>query len=167
MSSRDGFLDEQAMVDLARKTIEDLRKAGISPTELRRLENVLREGGVGEAFVLSNLLKTVLTEISPDASQKKLLQVYRKLEECCYAVVELSRNLFDVEVWQHYRASGYESFGSYCQGVFGVSPSKIQNLKLIKDECLPRPGKAGPAELFSWFFDAVEIMADGKKKRNI
>jgi hypothetical protein len=52
-------------------------------------------------------------------------------------------------------------------GVFGVSPSKIQNLKLIKDECLPRPGKRGPEELFSWFFDAVEIMADGKKKRNI
>jgi hypothetical protein len=112
-------------------------------------------------------LKTILNEISPDASQKKLLQVYRGLEECRYALVELSRDLSDVEVWQHYRASGYESFDSYCQGVFGVPPSKIQNLKLIKDQRLPRPGKVGPAELFSWFFDAVEIMADGKKKRNV
>jgi hypothetical protein len=166
MSSKNGFLDEQGMMDLARKTIEDLRNAGISPTELRRLENVVREGTVGEAFVVSSLLKTILNEISPDASQKKLLRVYQGLEECCYALVELSRNLFDVEVWQHYRASGYESFDSYCEGVFGVPPSKIQSLRLIKGQCLPRPGKDGPAELFSWFFDAVEIMADGKKKQN-
>ena len=52
--------------------------------------------------------------MSPDASQKKLLQVYRGLDGCCNALVELSRNLFDVEVWQHYRASGYESFDIYC-----------------------------------------------------
>jgi hypothetical protein len=45
MSSKNGFLDEQGMVDLARKTIEDLRKEGVSPTELKRLENILKEGG--------------------------------------------------------------------------------------------------------------------------
>lgn len=49
MSSRGSFLDEQGMVDLARKAIEDLRK-DVVPTELKRLENVLREGNVGEAF---------------------------------------------------------------------------------------------------------------------
>jgi len=43
MSSNDNFLDEQGMVELARKTIEDLLKDGISPTELKRLENILRE----------------------------------------------------------------------------------------------------------------------------
>lgn len=163
MSSRDGFLDEQGMVDLARKAIEDLRKDGISPTELKRLENVLREGNVGEAFILSNLLKTVLNEISPGGSQKKLLEFYRGLEECCYALVEMSRNLFDVEVWQHYRAFGYESFDSYCVEVLGIPSSKIQGLKLIKDRHLPRPGKAGSAELFSWLFKVIEILADAKK----
>ena len=61
------------MVDLARKSIEDLRKEGVSPTELKRLENILKEGSVGEAFILSSLLRTILDEISPDASQKKLL----------------------------------------------------------------------------------------------
>jgi hypothetical protein len=164
MSTTDTLLDEPGMIDQARKTIEDLRRHGISATELRRLENLLKEGSIGEALMLSSLLKTILNETSPDASQKKLLEVYRCLEESCHALVELSRNIFDVEVWQHYRASGYESFDSYCQGVFGVPPSKIQNLKLIKDQCLPRPGKGGPAELFSWFFDAVEMMADGKKE---
>ncbi len=71
MPWRNGFLDERCMMDLAQKTIEDLRKDGISPTELKRLEKVLRKGNAGEAFILSGLLKTVLTEISPDASQKK------------------------------------------------------------------------------------------------
>jgi hypothetical protein len=110
MPSESGFLDEQGMVELARKTIEDLRTEKISPAELKRLENVLREGNVGEAFILSGLLKTILNEISPDASQKKLLQIYEGVEECCYCLVELSHNLFDVEVWQHYKVSGYESF---------------------------------------------------------
>ena len=63
----------------------------------------------------------------PDASQKKLLQVCRGLEECCNALVELSRNLFDVEVWQHYRASGYESFDIYCwkRSEFPYQRSKV------------------------------------------
>ena len=57
MSSKNGFLDEQGMVDLARKTIEDLRKEGVSPTELKRLENILKEGSVGESLILSGLVK--------------------------------------------------------------------------------------------------------------
>src|SRR4249919_3808012 len=128
MSCESGFLDEQGMVDLARKAIEDLRKDGISPTELKRLEHILREGSVGEALMLSSLLKTIRDEISPDASQKKLLQIYQVLEECCRAFVELSRNLFDVEVWQHYRAAGYESFDLYCVEALGIPASKIQAL---------------------------------------
>ena len=63
MSCESGFLDEQGMVDLARKAIEDLRKTGISPTELKRLENILKEGSVGEALMLSSLLKTIRDEI--------------------------------------------------------------------------------------------------------
>jgi len=160
MSSNSGFLDEQGMIELARKAIEDLRRDGVAPTELRRLENVLKEGGVGEAFILSNLLKTIVRETSPDASQKKLLQVYRGLEECCNALVELSRNLFDVEVWQHYRTSGYESFDIYCTEALGISAPKIQSLKLIKDLCLPGRKKAGPVELFAWFFNVVEVLAE-------
>src|SRR5712692_9858654 len=142
MSSESGFLDEQGMVDLVRKAIENLRKDGISPTELRRLENILKEGNVGEALMLSSLLKTIRDEISPDASQKKLLQIYQALEECCNALVELSRNLFDVEVWQHYRAAGYESFDLYCVEALGIPAGKIQALKSIKDQRLPRPRKA-------------------------
>ncbi len=167
MSSKDGFLDEQGMVDLARKAIEDLRKDGISPTELKRLENILREGGVGEALMLSSLLKTIRNEISPDASQRKLLQIYRVLEECCCAFVELSRNLFDVEVWQHYRACGYESFEIYCAEALGIPASKVQALKSIKDQRLPRAKKAGPAELFSWLFSVIEILADAKKRHDL
>lgn len=63
------------MVVLARKAIEDLRKEGVSPTELKRLENILKEGSVGESLILSGLLRTIRNEISPDASQKKLLQM--------------------------------------------------------------------------------------------
>ncbi len=96
--------------------------------------------------------------------RKKLLQVYRGLEECCYALVELSRNLFDVEVWQHYRASGYDSFESYCSEVLGVPSARIPCLKLIKDRGLPRPGKAGAAKLFAWLLEAAEILADAKKE---
>jgi hypothetical protein len=166
MQSRNRFLDEPGMVDLARRMIEDLRKAGISPTELRYLENVLREGNVGEVFLFSSLLKTILNEISPDASQKKLLQVYRNLEECCYAVVELSRNLFDVEVWQHYRASGHESFEQYCEKILGIPAVKIYGLKLIKDQPLPRPKKAGPAELSAWFFDVIEKLVVSETGRS-
>jgi len=44
MSSEKHFLDEQGMTDLARKSIEVLRHEGASPTELRRLEALLKEG---------------------------------------------------------------------------------------------------------------------------
>jgi hypothetical protein len=110
MSSEKHFLDEQGMTDLARKSIEVLRQEGASPTELRRLGALLKEGSVGEAFIMSSLLRTILSEISPEASQKKLLQIHQGLADVCQSLVELSRKLFDIEAWQHYRASGYESF---------------------------------------------------------
>ena len=167
MSCESGFLDEQGMVDLARKAIEDLRKDGIFPTELKRLENILKEGSVGEALILSSLLKTIRDEISPDASQKKLLQIYRVLDECCRALVELSRNLFDVEVWQHYREAGYESFNLYCVEALGIPASRIQALKSIKDQGLSRPRKAGPPELFSWLLRISDILADARKRHDL
>jgi hypothetical protein len=156
MSSRNGFLDEQGMIDLARKTIEDLRLEGSSPTELRRLENLLKDGGVGEAMIVSRLLKTIVNELSADASQKKLLQINQGLADICQSLVDLSRNLFDIEAWQHYREPGYESFEQYCEKMLGIPASKIHGLKVIKDQPLPRPKKAGPGELFAWFFDVIE-----------
>ncbi len=60
MASGNSYLDEMGMVDLARKTVEDLRKRGISQMELKRLENLLREGKIGEALLLSTLLRTIL-----------------------------------------------------------------------------------------------------------
>src|SRR5512132_467394 len=126
MSSKNGFLDEQGMMDLARKTMEDLRKEGVSPTELKRLENILKEGGAGESLILSGLLRTIRNEISPDASQKKLLQIYEVGEECCYCLVERSHTLFDVEVWQQYRQSGYDSFDAYCTDVLKISADKAE-----------------------------------------
>lgn len=166
MSDESGFLDEQGMIDLARKTIEELRIDGISPTELRRLENVLKEGGVGEALILSSLLKTITRELSPEASQKKLLQIHQGLADICQSFMELSRNLFDIEAWQHFRNSGHENFESYCVDMLGIPASKIQGLKLLKDQPLPRPKKAGPVELFNWLFDAVEILAGSKSSNN-
>ncbi len=166
MSSDKHFLDEQGMTELARKSIEVLRHEGASPTELRRLEALLKEGSVGEAFIVSSLLRTILGEISPEASQKKLLLVYRGLEDICQSLVELSRNLFDIEAWQHYRDAGYDSFDAYCTGSVGIPASKVQGLMLVKDQCLPRPKKAGPAELFAWFFDVIEIVVAAKTGRD-
>jgi hypothetical protein len=165
MSSRNGFLDEQGMVDLARKTIEDLRRVGTSPAELKRLENVLKKGRAGEALILSSLLKTISRELSRNASQKKLLQTYQGLADICQSLVDLSRNLFDIEAWQHYRESGYESFEGYCEKMLGVPASKIHGLKLIKDQPLPRPKKAGPAELFAWLFNAIESLVTSETGR--
>jgi hypothetical protein len=113
------------------------------------------------------LPKSCRDEISPDASQKKLLQIYRILEECCHAFVELSRNLFDVEVWQHYRTAGYDSFEVYCVEALGIPASKIQALKSIKEQSLPRPRKAGPPELFFWLFRITDLLADPKKKYDL
>lgn len=158
MSSDKHFLDEQGMTELARKSIERLRQEGASPTELRRLEVLLKEGNVGEAFIMSSLLRTIVGEISPEASQKKLLLVYRGLEDICQSMVELSRNLFDIDAWQHYRDSGYDSFESYCEGALGIPATKIQGLMLVKDTCLPRPKKASPSDLFSWFYESVELL---------
>ena len=166
MSSDKRFLDEQGMADFARKSIEVLRQEGASPTELRRLEMLLKEGSVGEAFIMSSLLRTILGEISPEASQKKLLLVYRGLEDICQSLVELSRNLFDIDAWQHYRDSGYESFDAYCIGSLGIPASKVQGLMLVKDQCLPRPKKAGPEELFAWFFNAIEILVASTTRRD-
>jgi hypothetical protein len=84
------------------------------------------------------------------------------LADICQSLVELSRNLFDIEVWQHYRNSGCESYESYCVEMLGIPSSKIQGLKVLKDQPLPRPKKAGPAELVKWFFDAVAILAGSK-----
>jgi hypothetical protein len=76
MSSIAGFLDEQGMMDLARKAIENLERDGISPKELKGLENILN---VGKALMLSSFLKTIRDEIWPDASQKKLPGLGRML----------------------------------------------------------------------------------------
>ena len=162
MSSEKHFLDEQGMADLARKSIEVLRQKGASPTELRRLETLLKEGSVGEAFIMSSLLRTILAEISAEASQKKLLLVYRGLEDICQSLVQLSRNLFDIDAWQHYRDSGYETFESYCEDVLGIPTAKVQALMVVKDQRLPRPKKAGPSELFSWLYKTVELLATTK-----
>ncbi len=163
MASGNSYLDEKGMVDLARNAVEDLRKRGISPTELKRLENLLKEGSIGEALLLSSLLRTILDETTPEASQKKLLQLYRVLEECCGAFVELSRSLFDMEVWQHYRAAGYESFETYCVQALGIPAGKIHSLKSIKDQRLPRSRVAGPPELFSWLFRVTDRLAGAKR----
>jgi hypothetical protein len=163
MSSEKTFLDEHGMADLARKAIDILRLDGASPTELRRLETLLKEGNIGEAFIMSSLLRTILGEISPQASQKKLLLVYRTLEDICQSLVELSRNLFDIDAWQHYRDSGYETFESYCENALGIPPAKVRALMAVKDQPLPRPKKAGPAELASWLYKTVEILATTKR----
>jgi hypothetical protein len=165
--SRNGFLDEQQIADLPRKAIEDFRVKGISPAEVKRLEISLRAGNVGEAYIVSSLMKTILNEISLNASQRKLLLVYRQLERCCCALVELSRNLFDVEVWQHYRASGYESFEPYCTEALGVPVSQIQTLQLVKNRALPQPGKDELSELFIWLFKIVEMIAEGEKSHSL
>jgi hypothetical protein len=160
-------MDEQGMVELARKTIEDLRKEGISLSELKRLESILKEGSVGESLILSGLLRTIRNEISPDGSQKKLLQIYEGVEECCYCLVELSHNLFDVEAWQHYKQSGYESFDAYCTEVLKISAEQTQRLKLIRDRSLPQRGKKGPGPVFDWLFQAAEILAGAKKNHDL
>lgn len=167
MSSKNDFLDEQGMVDLTRKTIEDLQKEGVSPTELKRLENILREGGAGESLILSGLLRTIRNEISPHASQKKLLQIYEGVQECCCCLVELSHNLFDVEAWQHYRQSGYESFDAYCTEVLNVSAEQAERLKLIRDRSLPQRGKKGPGPFFACLFQAAEILVGAKKNDHL
>src|SRR3972149_10753554 len=159
MSSDQPFLDEQGRTELAGKSIEVLRQEGASPTELRRLEALLKEGSVDESFIMSSLLGTILGEISPEASQKKLLLVYRGLEDICQSLVNLSRNLFDIDAWQHYRDAGYETFESYCEEALGIPAAKIQALMAVKDQRLPRPKKAGPPELFSWFFNTIELPA--------
>ena len=143
MSSKSKFLDEQGLIDLARQAIEDLRNDGVSPTELKRLETVLREGNIGEAFIVASVLRTVLNEIAPDASHKKLLRLYRRLEECCHVLVEISRNLVDVEAWQHYRASGYENFESYCREELGIAVIKDPWSKAYQRSALaaPREGR--------------------------
>jgi hypothetical protein len=133
MSTEKHFLDEQGMTDLARKSIEVLRQQGASPTELRRLETLLKEGSVGEAFIMSSLLRTILGEISPEASQKKLLLVYRGLEDICQSIVQLSRNFFDIEAWQHYKDAGYETFESYCIEALGIPAARAQALMVVKD----------------------------------
>ena len=160
-------MDEQGMVELARKTIEDLRKEGISLSELKRLESILKEGSVGESLILSGLLRTIRNEISPDGSQKKLLQIYEGVEECCYCLVELSHNLFDVEAWQHYKQSGYESFEAYCTEVLKISAQQAKRLKLIRDRSLPQRGKKGPGPFFDWLFQAAEILAGAKKNHDL
>jgi hypothetical protein len=164
MSSKNGFLDEQGMVDLARKTIEDVRREGISPTELKRLENILKEGGVGESVIISGLLRTIRNEISPDASHKKLLQIYEGIEETCHCLVELSHNLFDIEVWQHYRQSGYESFEGYCSEVLHISAEQAERLKSIRDRSLPQRGKKGPGPFFDWLFQTADILVRAKNR---
>jgi hypothetical protein len=167
MSSKNVFLDEQGMVHLARRTIEDLRKDGVSPTELKRLENILKEGSVGESVILSGLLRTIRNEISPDASHKKLLQIYEGVEECCYCLVELSHNLFDVEAWQHYRHLGHENFEAYCAEVLHVSAEQAERLKSIRNRSLPQRGKKGLGPFFGWLFEAAEMLAGGKKNHDL
>ena len=167
MSSNNRFMDEQGMVELARKTIDDLRKEEVSPSELKRLENILKEGGVGESVIMSGLLRTIRNEISPDASHKKLLQIYEGVEECCYCLDELSHNLFDVEAWQHYRQLGHENFEAYCAEVLKISEEQAERLKSIRDRSLPQSGKKGPGPFFDWLFQAAEILAAAKKNYDL
>ncbi len=82
------------------------------------------------------------------------------LADICQSLVELSRNLFDIEAWQHYRDSGYKTFEEYCERALGISATKIQRLLLVKDQKLPRPKKARAAELFAWFYKVIDILAE-------
>lgn len=164
MAIKNGFLDERAMTELARKRLEALRKKGVSSVELDRLEKSLGKGNVGKVYVLSGILQTVINEISPDASQKKLMEIYQGVEHCCHFLAELSRNLHDVDIWRHYKASGYENFDSYCAELLEVSPVKIRRLKLLKDHPLPESGRPRLSGLFFWLFNAAEVMASRKRR---
>ncbi|HEY7557413.1 MAG TPA: hypothetical protein VIH18_21645 [Candidatus Binatia bacterium] len=52
----------------------------------------------------------------------------------------------------------------YCEKMLGVPVYKFQGLKVIKDRPLPRPNKTGPAELFAWFFDAIENLVATQRR---
>jgi hypothetical protein len=70
--------------------------------------------------------------------------------------------VFDIDAWQNYREAGYEMFERYCEKELGTPESKIQALMVVKDQCVPRPKKAGPAELVSWLHKAVEFITTTK-----
>jgi len=77
MAGNNGSLDEYAMVEYARKTLTDLKKRWFSPIELNRMKTSLREGKVGEVYILSGLLKTVLNEICPMPDTKSSCRYIR------------------------------------------------------------------------------------------
>lgn len=169
MAIKEGLLDEHAMAELARRALVAVRKKGVLSVELDRLEKSLVKGNVGEAYILFGILEAVINELSPDAPQKKLMHIYQGVEHSCYFLAELSRNLYDIEVWRHYKASGYETFDSYCVGLLEITPAKIEPLKLLKDHPLPRPGRPKLSQLFFWLFEAAGIMAgkEGTFKRTV
>ena len=151
------------MADLARKSIEFLRQQGASPTELRRLESALerreRWRGFHHVELAADDLERDFTGGVPKETPADLPGVGR----ICQSLVELSRNLFDIEAWQHYRNAGYESFEAYCTEVLHISAEQAERLKLIRERSLPQRGKKGPGPFFDWLFQAAEILVGAKK----
>jgi hypothetical protein len=135
MSAKNGFLEEQKMVELAERRSFSNRTEAPGKYSQRR-----------ERRGVSHPLWLVKNDSKRDFAGRlaKKTSADEGVEECCYCLVELSHNLFDVEAWRHYRKLGYESFEIYCSEVLHISAEQAERLKLIRDRCLPPRGKKGP-----------------------
>jgi len=131
MSAKNGFLEEQEMVELAeRRSFSNRTEAPEKYSQRRGRRGV------------SHPLWLVKNDSKRDFAGRlaKKTSADEGVEECCYCLVELSHNLFDVEAWQHYRKLSDESFEIYCSEVLHISAEQAERLKLIRDRCLPPRG---------------------------
>ncbi len=151
-------IDPNGMASKAREWVERLRGLGVRRKEIKEIEGLLKEGKVREAYIKSGTLITIVEEMRPDALARKLVDISRRGERCLFDILEISRDLADIEVWkQHLTAQ--RDFDAFCQTVLKITPGRARAIIALSDNFSFAPEGLGPSEVLNALVDVAKTLS--------
>jgi len=153
-----GTMDPNGMVSKAREWVERLRGLGVRRKEIKEIEGLLREGKVGEAYIKSGTLITIVEEMRPDALARKLVDISRRGERCLFDILEISLDLADIEVWKQH-LTPQRDFDAFCQTVLKITPRRARAIIALSDSFSFAPEGLGPSEVLNALVDVAKTLS--------
>ena len=157
-------MDLGGMASWARAWVEELRHLGVSPAEIRDIEELLKQERTGEAYVKAGALKTIVEEMREDALSRKLLEISRRGERCVFDILEISRNLADMEIWKQYVTTGHTDFDRFCEVYLKVRSARARAIVDLSSSFSFRPGELAPGGILNALVNVAEILSSRKEK---
>ncbi|MFQ5538999.1 MAG: hypothetical protein ACE5FB_01235 [Candidatus Binatia bacterium] len=152
-------IDLNGMASKVREWVEELNALGVRPGEIKEIEGLLREGKVGEAYIKSGALITIVEEMRPDALGRKLVDISRRGERCLFDILEISRDLADIEVWKQY-LTAQRDFNAFCQTVLKITPRRARAIIGLSDSFSFAPGELGPSQVLNALVNVAKTLSD-------